>query len=208
MPLIQKLKTNKYKILIILIILFFTVCYTGSKYRVFRPPYAYLINQIAWLFGNQEASYNFDTVITGKLYRSGRPDNRLVAYAKNKYGIKNIIGLAGEKDVHIFARSVGITVHIFDWSTKRLPPQEEFEAVLTIMQNDSPVLIHCEGGTDRTGYAVAAYRVLQQNWPPEKAVKEMEKYWHKPEEKPLMHRQLKDLFNMGRYIFIMGNNTN
>jgi tyrosine-protein phosphatase SIW14 len=39
-----------------------------------------------------------------------------------------------------------------------------------------PVFIHCAGGKDRTGYSVATYRMVFENWSPNDAIEEMFDY--------------------------------
>jgi protein tyrosine phosphatase (PTP) superfamily phosphohydrolase (DUF442 family) len=41
--------------------------------------------------------------------------------------------------------------------------------------NQTPVFVHCQRGADRTGTMCAAYRVVVQDWPKEKAIEEMTK---------------------------------
>jgi len=38
---------------------------------------------------------------------------------------------------------------------------------------NQPVLVHCAHGADRTGAAVAAWRIVVQGWPKEQAIREM-----------------------------------
>ena len=47
------------------------------------------------------------------------------------------------------------------------------EAVKYIAQSDTPVLVHCMKGSDRTGTVVAAYRIAIHKWSREEAIKEM-----------------------------------
>ncbi len=47
------------------------------------------------------------------------------------------------------------------------------KAIRYIEQSDTPVLVHCMKGSDRTGTVVAAYRIAIHNWSKEDAVKEM-----------------------------------
>lgn len=46
---------------------------------------------------------------------------------------------------------------------------------------DKPIktFIHCRRGIDRTGYAIAAYRILVCNWTFEEAISECKKYGHR-----------------------------
>ena len=36
-----------------------------------------------------------------------------------------------------------------------------------------PMLVHCAEGKDRTGYAIAAYRIVEELWDVDSAVQEM-----------------------------------
>ena len=77
-------------------------------------------------------------------------------------------------------KELDIDLHSFVWGKSKLPDQKELKTVLSLMQDpDYVVLVHCVAGVDRTGYAVARYRVLQQNWPLKKALREMRRFWHK-----------------------------
>jgi len=40
---------------------------------------------------------------------------------------------------------------------------------------NAPVFVHCQHGSDRTGVAVAAYRIVVQGWTKEEAIAEMTK---------------------------------
>ena len=194
---VQPVKKNRFKrygiILLAVFLLFAGVFWGGVKFRLFRPPYHAVIKSVVYFFDAPEAAYNFDVVVPGKIYRSGQPDERFIRYIKDKYHVTHIISLNGFREVHRFAKKSGIKVDSFKWSTKRLPPREELEKVQNIFKGDGTVLIHCAGGSDRTGYSVVIYRVREQGWPLDKAVEEMGGYWHKPETKPVLHRQLKEL---------------
>lgn len=45
--------------------------------------------------------------------------------------------------------------------------------VLTRDAKTRPVFIHCAAGRDRTGYSIAAYRIVFDNWTPNEAIEEM-----------------------------------
>ena len=47
-----------------------------------------------------------------------------------------------------------------------------------------PVLIHCEGGADRTGIMVALYRIAFQGWDLKPARREMLRRFHLPHRHP------------------------
>lgn len=52
--------------------------------------------------------------------------------------------------------------------------QDDILHALTIIKNtQTPLLIHCWHGSDRTGTIVAAYRIVFQNWSKAQAIDEM-----------------------------------
>jgi hypothetical protein len=165
--------------------------YAGIKFRWFRAPYPSYGKAIAWALGNPEEAYNFDVVVPGRLYRSGRPDERFIKYLRESYGIQRIISLTSK--AHETARELGIKVAIFQWGTNELPPRQELKKVLDIITREKPVLLHCAGGSDRTGYTMAIFRVLHQGWNLDRAQEEMARYWHKPQRNAGLHQELEDL---------------
>ena len=180
-------------------VLFFVVIvlsYFGIKSRWFRPPFPSFGKKIAWAIDLPEQAYNFDVVVPGKLYRSGRPDERFIRFVHNKYGIRHIISLTGKEKYHHTAKALGMNVMVYEWSTRHLPTNEELTAVIDFLHKNDHILVHCAGGSDRTGYAVAFYRVWRQNWKLEEAIKEMKNYWHQPERKKVLHREIKDLLKV------------
>ncbi|QQE10841.1 dual specificity protein phosphatase family protein [Planctomycetota bacterium] len=162
--------------------------------RLFRPPYPTFGKQVAWMVGSQERAYNFDIVRNGAIYRSSNPDAAFLAYLKNEYGITTILSLAGPQPWFEDAEQLGMTVHKYKWGTSKLPPIEELKEVELLMEGADakhPVLVHCSAGADRTGYAIAVYRVKTQEWSLSDAVDEMRNYWHYPETKDILHKQIK-----------------
>ncbi len=49
------------------------------------------------------------------------------------------------------------------------------EILKAINQSPKPILIHCWHGSDRTGVAVAMYRIVFQNWSKSQAINELMK---------------------------------
>lgn len=178
---------------IILFLSLLVVSYIGIKSRWFRAPFPAFGKKVAWLIHLPEQAYNFDVVVPGKLYRSGRPDERFLRYVHKKYGIQNIISFTGKEPAHKAAEKMGMKVKIYEWSTRHLPDKKELEEVIEFIDTHQKTLVHCAGGADRTGYTVAFYRMWRQHWSPEKAVKEMEAYWHQPEKKQALHREIEEM---------------
>ncbi|MBW2364811.1 MAG: dual specificity protein phosphatase family protein [Deltaproteobacteria bacterium] len=178
----------------VLFLVVIVLSYFGIKSRWFRAPFPSFGKKISWVIDLPEQAYNFDVVVPGKLYRSGRPDERFISYVYKKYGIVHLISLTGKEKYHHAAKELGMNVMIYEWSTRHLPTNEELAAVIDFLHKNDHIMVHCAGGSDRTGYTVAFYRIWRQNWKLEQAIKEMKKYWHQPERKKALHREIKETF--------------
>jgi len=159
-----------------------------------RGPYPSLGRSLAWWLGVPEAAYNYGVVEEGRVYRSARPDARFLEWMQRRHGIRRVVGLAGPDPVHEVARRLGMEVTTFAWQPSELPPQEELDAVVALLDAGEPVLVHCASGSDRTGYAVAAYRVERMGWTVEEALREMRDHWHDPEQHRDLHLALRARF--------------
>ena len=111
--------------------------------------------------------------ISDSLYRSAQPS---AAGMKNLKAmrIETVISLRSFHSDHDEIGESGLAYEHL--SMKAWHPEEE-EAVrfLRIVTNpkQSPVLVHCQYGADRTGTMCALYRVAVQGWSKEEALKEM-----------------------------------
>jgi len=108
---------------------------------------------------------NFHTVVAGKLYRSAQPSPEQMADWHGRYGIKTIVNLRGahpasdwyrnERDA---AQSLGIRLIDYRMSSKRDLTASDVEELLSILSKaETPVLIHCKNGVDRSGIVSAFY---------------------------------------------------
>lgn len=161
--------------------------------RLFRSPYPAPGRALAWALGRAEEAYNFDVVVPGRVFRSGRPDARFLRYLREEWGIERVVSLSGPTEAHATARELGMEVTELDWPASHLPPRAELEALVESLGIGGPVLVHCDGGSDRTGYTVATWRVRNEGWRLERAVSEMARYWHDPAGDSRLHRELSEL---------------
>jgi len=111
--------------------------------------------------------------ISPMLYRSEQP-TALGMKNLEKLGIRTVINLRAfnSDDDEVKGTSLRTErVKILTWS---IDDQHVIEVMRMLKKTENgPFLIHCQHGADRTGVMSAMYRVLEQNWTPEDALKEL-----------------------------------
>lgn len=117
---------------------------------------------------------NFSKV-NDKLWRGAQPED---AAAFRRLGAKTVINLRNDHDD--FPDLQGTDIAYVNIPMHAALPQEEeivlFLAVLRRAMADpkhAPVFVHCQAGKDRTGYSIAAYRIIEQGWDADTAIEEM-----------------------------------
>jgi protein tyrosine/serine phosphatase len=111
--------------------------------------------------------------VSDALHRGAQPDAEGFAELK-KMGIKTVVNLRGFHSDRDALRGTGLRyvhIHCQAWH----PEEEDVVKFLSVLKDpaNQPVFVHCEYGADRTGMMVAAYRIVEQGWSPEEAVKEL-----------------------------------
>ena len=72
-----------------------------------------------------------------------------------------------------------VSVPMDGWSA---PSQQQISKILAVLDSGQPVFVHCRGGRDRTGTAIACYRIWHDRWENEKALAEAASYGMNPLE--------------------------
>ncbi len=143
----------------------------------------------------------------GSVYRSGRLSSSLVKRMLEKHHIQMILALEGEvpenKDQAAevqAAEELGIELKRFPLGGDGTGNIEVYaDAVATMataVKDKKPVLVHCAAGSQRTGGAVAFYRLLVQQRPPTSVIDEMLEYDHDPKRNPALLKYINE--NMGQ----------
>lgn len=111
--------------------------------------------------------------LTSMLYRSEQP-TALGMQNLEKLGIRTVINLRAfnsdaEELEGTSMRGVHVPVHTWHLET------EDIVAVMRELRKpeNGPFLIHCQHGADRTGLMSAMYRMTEQNWSAQDALKEL-----------------------------------
>jgi protein tyrosine/serine phosphatase len=111
---------------------------------------------------------NIHTVIPNQIYRSAQlPPEKLTALIQAKH-IKSILNLRGDNMKqewyqHELAISQTLQVQHYDLALRayRLPAWQSVEQLIDLINAaPKPLLIHCEGGSDRSGLASAIALIL------------------------------------------------
>jgi protein tyrosine/serine phosphatase len=111
--------------------------------------------------------------VTPMLYRSEQP-TALGMKNLEKLGIRTVINLRAfnhdEEEVKGTSLRT-LRTRILTW---RVDDKHVIEVMRWLKQSENgPFLIHCQHGADRTGLMSAMYRILEQGWSPEDAMKEL-----------------------------------
>jgi protein tyrosine/serine phosphatase len=150
-----------------------TLLLSGTLASVVAPLAGYISSDL-----NQD---NLRVVVADRAYRSGQMNPGRLAGTIKRYDIKSILNLRGEnltKDWHQaeVATAAKLNVTHFDWSLssgKDLSVEQMNTLVELLRQAPKPVLIHCAGGSDRTGLVSALYLFALEGRNPAEADNEL-----------------------------------
>lgn len=119
--------------------------------------------------------------VTKDIFRGARPEEAGLR-ALTGMKIKTIINLDDDRYANgqekRIAASLGLRYIERPMSGFFAPTDRQVDEILSQVNNPDnyPVFVHCRFGQDRTGLIFGLYRVLLQNWTPEKAYNEMLQY--------------------------------
>lgn len=111
--------------------------------------------------------------ITPFLYRSEQPTRKGMANLE-KLGIKTVIDLRAYHSDKAELKGTKLASVDLDIKTWRIKDEQVVTVLKTIRaQENGPFLIHCQHGADRTGAMSAMYRIVEQGWTKEAALREL-----------------------------------
>jgi protein tyrosine/serine phosphatase len=120
---------------------------------------------------------NVHTVVPGVLVRGGQPNAAGLRALRETYAISTVVNLntVGTGREAKAVTGLGMTYVGLPSSPFRNNPAK-LRAFLNVVRDaprSGPVYVHCQEGMDRTGVAVAVYRVVEQGWDSERALAEL-----------------------------------
>lgn len=143
----------------------FTTCF---KFLTFYLSIVVLMIAFA-VFLNIRINGNFAVVTPGAVYRSAQLPPAMLADVLRVYGIRSVLNLRGQSAAKWYVEEVKAcaaadVVHLDRRLSARdfVTPDVLADLVELIRAVPKPILIHCEGGADRTGLVAAAWRVTTE----------------------------------------------
>lgn len=115
--------------------------------------------------------------VTPNLYRGAQP-NALGFQALAKLGVNIVVDLRGSReDERERVNKLGMQYVAIPWHCP-FPKDDAFARFLELLRQNpgKKVFVHCRLGDDRAGMTIAAYRMAEQGWTPQEAMREMEAY--------------------------------
>ena len=108
----------------------------------------------------------------GKFYRSAQLSPSELEKFVQENGIKTVLNLRGTNAKKTWFLSELMTCSQLDvqyfnigMSARRIPRRKELIDLLTVYQRaERPILVHCHGGSDRSGLASAIYGLEYMDW--------------------------------------------
>lgn len=161
---------------------------------------AVLIAGYAWWECGLEYRFiakRFGVVVPGKVFRSGQISQWMIEKTLVQYEIREIIDFSGldPKDEHqsaeiAAAKRLNITIHRLPMRGNGTGDVRNYSRALEIIerakQNGRPILVHCQAGSNRTGAAIAFYRLLIEKRSPQEVVQEMRRYKYRPKDSQVL----------------------
>lgn len=110
---------------------------------------------------------NLIAVVPGGIYRSAQPSGPELDEFIDRLGLRSVLNLRGERggsewlvEEREVSRVRGVEHHTVRLSAKNLPPAQRLREIVAILDGaPRPLLLHCQGGVERSGL-VGAVAVL------------------------------------------------
>jgi protein tyrosine/serine phosphatase len=115
--------------------------------------------------------------VTTNLYRGGQP-NAQGFEGLAGMGINIVVDLRGSRESEReLVTKLGMQYVPIPWHCP-FPKDDAFARFLALLRQNpgKKVFVHCRLGDDRAGMTIAAYRMAEQGWTADEAMKEMEAY--------------------------------
>jgi protein tyrosine/serine phosphatase len=109
--------------------------------------------------------------VTANIYRGAQPTGEGFRNLE-AMGIRTVVNLRSFHHDNLYGLSMAyVRVRMEAWD----PEMGEIARVMRVLSDESggPYFVHCQHGADRTGMAMAVYRMVVQGWSKDEAIEEM-----------------------------------
>jgi protein tyrosine/serine phosphatase len=117
------------------------------------------------------------TVVPGVLVRGGQPDEAGLRALRETYAISTVVNLNNVGNEREAKAVTGLGMAYVGLPSNPFRPDAgKLRAFLDVVRDartSGPVYVHCQEGMDRTGVAVAVYRVVEEGWGCDQALAEL-----------------------------------
>ncbi len=110
--------------------------------------------------------------VSDKLYRSEQPGGQEFKDI-SMLGIGEVLNLREYHSDNDEAEGLDLRLHQIKINAGDISEDQVIASLEIIQNSQSPILVHCWHGSDRTGAIVASYRVVIDGWSKEKAIDEL-----------------------------------
>ena len=131
-------------------------------------------------FLNIRINDNFAVLTPGAVYRSGQLPPTRLDHVLRTYSIRSVLNLRGRSSSRWYAEEIeacgaaGVEHYDRKLSARKfVTPSDLGEIIELIRVAPKPILIHCNGGADRTGLVAAAWRIAGEHATPHRAEQEL-----------------------------------
>ena len=129
---------------------------------------AVVVLSLGGYLGALQLTGNIHVVEQGQLYRSAQLNQGEFEHVIGEYGIKSIVNLRGAHPTDTWyvdeigvSRARGVMHYDIGISAERVVTPAQIESILAVLRAaPKPILIHCQGGADRSGLVAALYEAV------------------------------------------------